>query len=58
MADMVQACMIQVVNSCVLNLGFVQELGIVWPIDNGGFQLSSCTFSFASVTYQFWLQML
>ncbi len=29
MADMVQACMIQVVNSCVLNLGFVQELGIV-----------------------------
>jgi len=33
MADMVQACMIQVVNSCVLNLGFVQELGIVLPID-------------------------
>jgi hypothetical protein len=28
-ADMVQACMIQVVKSCVLNLGFVQELGIV-----------------------------
>jgi hypothetical protein len=57
MADMVQACMIQVVKGCVLNLGFVQELGVVWPIDNGGFPLSRCTFSFASVTYQFWLHV-